>query len=152
MERQLHVTQSAAQPWRVLPPPDDGAYSLLLVTLAPVSREDKNRLAAEIIASDARHIACWGVDCEDWHDTLDWAYLETDANFSPPDDRFVMTTWHDEEPLAGALFSLWFCGIIDDAFPARVSIFILGDSPDIRPTLAAAVADELPGQSLLDYG
>lgn len=150
MDRQLHLTQSPAEPWRFIPPPGAGAYALLLITLAPVSREEKNRLAAEIIASDARNIACWGVDCEDWHDTLDEAYLATDENFSPPDERFVMTSWHAKESLDHAVFYLWFCGIIDDTVPTRVGIFILGDSPDIRSALERAVANEVPDQLLLN--
>jgi hypothetical protein len=139
------------EPWRFTPPPGEGAYSLLLITLASIPREEKLRLAAQIIASDARSIACWGVECEDWHDTLDWAYLASDENFNPPDERFVMTSWHENESLAETVFYLWFCGIIDDNFPTRVGIFILGDSPDIRPALEMAVANEVPGQSLLNY-
>ena len=77
MDRHLYITQSAAEPWRFSPSPGAGAYSLLLITLAGMPRAEKNRIAAEIIASDARNIACWGVECADWHNTLDWAYLPT---------------------------------------------------------------------------
>lgn len=151
MDRQLHLTQSPAEPWRFIPPPGEGAYSLLFITLASIPREEKNRLAAEIIASDARNIACWGVECEDWHDMVDWAYLATDENFHPLAERSIMTSWHRDESLADAVFYLWFCGVVDDTFPTRVGIFILGDSPDIRPALEIAVANEVPGQSLLTY-
>ena len=62
-----------------------------------------------------------------------------------------MTSWHRDESLADAVFYLWVCGVVDDTFPTRVGIFILGDSPDIRPALEIAVANEVPGQSLLTY-
>lgn len=143
MDRQLHLTQSPAAPWRFVRPPGEEAYSLLLITLAAVPREEKNRIAAEITASGARYIVCWGLDCEDWHDTLDCAYLQTDENFAPPDERFVMTTWHDDEPLDAAVFHLWFCGMLDGACPRTVGIFVLGDSSDIRPAVKAAVASEI---------
>lgn len=57
MDRQLHITQSAVEPRSFLPPLGKGAYSLLLITLESVSREEKNRIATEIIASGARYIA-----------------------------------------------------------------------------------------------
>ncbi|MGQ4827647.1 DUF7684 family protein, partial [Enterococcus faecalis] len=44
---------------------------------------------------------------EVWHDTVDWAILEAHDFGNIPDDRFVMTTWHDKEPLSEAL---WFAG------------------------------------------
>ena len=38
---------------------------------------------------------------------MDWTVLEA-FNFNDiPEDRFVMTTWHDKEPLSKAL---WFAG------------------------------------------
>lgn len=74
----------------------------------------------------------------------------TGENFSPPPERFVMTTWHNNESIDDAVFHLWFCGLIDDAFPARVGVFILGASPDIRGSLNASIASQIPELDLLD--
>ena len=41
----------------------------------------------------------WGVDCSAWDDAVDHANLEVYDYEDIPDDRFVMTTWHDEERL-----------------------------------------------------
>lgn len=57
--------------------------------------------------SGCLYFIAWGVACETWHDTMDWTVLEAFDFGEIPDDRFVMTTWHDKEPLSEAL---WFAG------------------------------------------
>lgn len=57
--------------------------------------------------SGCLYFIAWGVACEAWHDTLDWTVLEIFDFVKIPDDKFVMTTWHDKEPLSEAL---WFAG------------------------------------------
>ncbi|MBL8656298.1 MAG: hypothetical protein JNJ92_02935 [Altererythrobacter sp.] len=42
-----------------------------------------------------------------WHDAVDWAVLEEFDYGEIPDERFVMISWHDNEPLSEAL---WFAG------------------------------------------
>lgn len=41
----------------------------------------------------------WGDDCGSWDDSVDWANLETFDFEDIPDDKDVMTTWHDSESL-----------------------------------------------------
>ena len=41
----------------------------------------------------------WGDGCARWHDSVDWASLEEFDFGDIPDERFVMTTWHENEPL-----------------------------------------------------
>ncbi len=45
----------------------------------------------------------WGPSCSSWDDSVDYANLEDFEWKDIPDDRFVMTTWHDKEPLVEAL-------------------------------------------------
>ena len=41
----------------------------------------------------------WGKDCSSWDSSVDDANLEAfDFNYIP-EEKFVMTTWHDNEPL-----------------------------------------------------
>lgn len=42
----------------------------------------------------------WGRDCSLWDDSVDLANLEEFEHGDIPDDRFVITTWHDAEPLS----------------------------------------------------
>ncbi len=41
----------------------------------------------------------WGEDCASWDDSVDLANLEGFDFGEIPDDEFVMTTWHENEPL-----------------------------------------------------
>ena len=45
------------------------------------------------------YMMAWGKDCSSWDDSVDLANLK-DFNFEEiPDEKFVMTTWHNNEPL-----------------------------------------------------
>lgn len=49
----------------------------------------------------------WGPNSSSWDDSVDWASL-AQANYGDiPDDKLVVTTWHDAEPLSE---TLWFAG------------------------------------------
>ena len=42
----------------------------------------------------------WGPDSSAWDDSVDMANLEAFDFADIPDERFVMTTWRDHEPLS----------------------------------------------------
>lgn len=42
----------------------------------------------------------WGVNCSSWDDALDWANIASCEPGPIPDDKFVVTTWHEDESLA----------------------------------------------------
>ena len=50
-------------------------------------------------------MVAWGTECSSWDDSVDWANIEALDYLEIPDDKFVMTTWHANEPLSEAL---WF--------------------------------------------
>ena len=50
-------------------------------------------------------MVAWGENCSSWDDSVDMANLEQFEFKEIPEDRFVMTTWHSDEPLSEAL---WF--------------------------------------------
>lgn len=47
----------------------------------------------------------WGKDCSSWDDSVDLANLEQFGSGEIPDEKFVMTTWHEDEPLEDVI---WF--------------------------------------------
>jgi len=49
-----------------------------------------------LIQSRCRYIVCGGLDCEQWHDDADLAWVELDI-VSPGNAPHVMTTWHEGE-------------------------------------------------------
>lgn len=48
----------------------------------------------------------WGSNCSSWDDSVDIANIKQFKSADIPEDKFVMTTWHADEPLSEAF---WFC-------------------------------------------
>lgn len=57
-----------------------------------------------LVESGCLYFCAWGAESSDWHDAVDLACLERHNFDEVPDDEFVMTTWHDKEPLAQAFW------------------------------------------------
>lgn len=80
---------------------------MVIVSEVAVSDEWRNSTARWLVAAGCLYAVAWGTECEKWHDAVDWAVLETFDYGDIPDDKFVITTWHADEPLSEAL---WFAG------------------------------------------
>jgi hypothetical protein len=79
----------------------------VIVSEVKVTQEWRNGISEWLLKSGCLYVVAWGVECEEWHDTADWTNLEQFEFGHIPDDRFVMTTWHADEPLSEAM---WFAG------------------------------------------
>jgi len=115
---------------------DARPYRAVLIAEEAVSQEWKSEVCSWLIESGCLYFIAWGVACEAWHDTVDWTVLEAFDFGEIPDDRFVMTTWHDNEPLSDAL---WFAG--DAAYHPDI---------DLAETLIVHVAREERRAAILD--
>ena len=100
--RYLHL-----QPELTPQPLEAAPFRAVIVSDEAVSEGWLHQVAEWIVASGCLYVIAWGVDCEKWHDSVDWAILEVFEFGEIPDERFVMTTWHDEEPASEAY---WFAG------------------------------------------
>jgi hypothetical protein len=75
------------------------------------SVDDIARVARKLLDSGAVYISAWGSGCERVHEIFDEVIVE--SGLGEDDDTVVMTTWHDDEPLAEAV---WF--VLRTAWPA----------------------------------
>lgn len=66
--------------------------------MSPGELEAKLRLGQD--RNEARRL-----QCEAWHDTVDWTVLERFGFGNVPEEHFIMTTCHDKEPLSEAFRS-----------------------------------------------
>jgi hypothetical protein len=84
-----------------LPPLAHGPAAKFVV-IAEVDVTPSWRVAASkwIVNSGCLYMMAWGVNCSSWDDSVDFANLELFDFGDIPDDKFVMTTWHDHEPLS----------------------------------------------------
>lgn len=64
-----------------------------------VASEWQEEVSSWLVRSGCLYMMAWGKDCSSWDDSVDLANLK-DFNFEEiPDEKFVMTTWHNNEPL-----------------------------------------------------
>lgn len=82
-------------------------HRAILIAESTASKMWRDEVAAWMVGSGCLYFIAWGIACEEWHDAVDWAVLEAFDFGEIPDERFVMTSWHDKESLPEAL---WFAG------------------------------------------
>jgi len=106
--------------------PFEEDYALLLV-ISPDSNANgrRDQIASDIARSSCQYALTFGRECEEWHDAIDWACLDEGM----PEGRFLMTTWHDDEPIEDVIDFLWWNTTYDDFSAERLAIIQLG--PDL---------------------
>lgn len=82
-------------------------YRAVVVLEAEYSDDWQNEVSEWLVHSGCLYMMAWGPNCSSWDDSVDWANL-ADFDFADiPDDRFVLTTWHERESLNEVF---WFAG------------------------------------------
>ena len=57
------------------------------------------RVCQWLVKSGSMYVMAWGNGCEAWHDSIDLAHLEDSKYEQIPEEKLVITTWHENEPL-----------------------------------------------------
>ena len=52
-----------------------------------------------LVQSGCLYMMAWGKDCSSWDDSVDLSNAKPFGSADIPEDQFVMTTWHSDEPL-----------------------------------------------------
>jgi hypothetical protein len=111
------------------------ACRVVLVSEASTSPSFREAVAEKLVNGNCLYFMSWGAECEAWHDEVDMANIEKFDFNEIPEDAFVMTTWHEGEPLSEVL---WFCK--HNAFHPTV---------DLKATLLLHLAPHPNEQGLL---
>ena len=77
----------------------DGPFAAVLVIEAAVVPEWQNRASRWLVDSGCLYMMAWGQDCSSWDHSVDDANLSAFDYGEIPDEAWVVTTWHNEEPL-----------------------------------------------------
>ena len=85
-----------AQPPALRPRP----FRAIVVAEQSVAPDWQSEVSAWLIQAGCLYMMAWGTDCSCWDDSVDMANLELFGFADIPDDKFVMTTWHEKEPLS----------------------------------------------------
>lgn len=84
------------------PPPDISAlkpFQVVVIIEAEVSADWQALISSWLVKSGCFFMMAWGNNCNSWDDSVDHANLACFDYGEVPDDQFVMTTWHEKEPL-----------------------------------------------------
>jgi hypothetical protein len=101
MTTYIHLKPESALPEIDLVAP----FRMVVISEAAVSPAWQNIVSDWIVRSGCLYMIAWGVNCSSWDDSVDWANINEFKFEQIPEDRFVMTTWHANEPLKEAF---WF--------------------------------------------
>ena len=93
-------------PIRPLPELHCEPYRAVVIIEIPVTADWRGRVSDWLVKSGCLYMMAWGLDCSLWDDSVDYANLDEFEYNDIPDDRFVMTTWHEKESLQDVF---WYC-------------------------------------------
>lgn len=88
-----------------------------------------------LVRSGCLYTMAWGPGCSSWDDSVDMANIEQFDFKEIPESKFVITTWHDDQPLSEVF---WFCK--NNAFHPSV---------ELRNTLLLHIAANSNEQKML---
>lgn len=107
-ERPFSVVQIDSLKWPVDAQIQGGRFRLLVAAdVTGVSTEMLSEFAHAALKRGMVYFCAWGPDCERFHDVVDEVVVGAEIGERLFDGKnqsdTVMTTWHDDEPLAEAL-------------------------------------------------
>lgn len=74
-------------------------YRSVVIVEASVSPEWQASASDWLVRSGCLYMMAWGENCSSWDDSVDFANIDQFLPAEVPDEKFVMTTWHENEPL-----------------------------------------------------
>lgn len=86
-------------------------FKAVVVIDAEVTPEWRGQVSDWLVRSGCRYMMAWGKNCHAWDASVDEANLAQFDYGEIPDDDFVMTTWHADEPLQEAFWFSQFCAM-----------------------------------------
>jgi hypothetical protein len=110
------------------PVPGDDFVVMLIANDITITEGERAALSTDIVRQGCRYAVSIGHRCSTWDDAIDLAFLETDPNFNPPDDRFVMTTWHENDPLEDVMRFFRWNTAFNDFTPKNFIVILLGQN------------------------
>jgi len=124
-ERELFVVDAVRASDAISAPRPPGRYFACLLAWDATAATDPDvvALARHLLSTGCVYVCCWGPKCEWVHDTFDLVEAEM-----RPNGPFAISTWHNDEPLADAL---WY--VLFNAFPAATYF------DECRSTVAIAI-------------
>lgn len=92
----LHVQPDGELPrWRASEP-----FRCVVVVQADVSPGWRSNVSGWMLREGCLYMMAWGSECSRWDDAVDDENLSRFDYGDIPEDKFVMTTWHEDQSLS----------------------------------------------------
>ncbi len=83
-------------------PPNLGnmrSFAAVVIIEDEVDWKWRDKISRWLVDSGCLFMMAWGRDCKLWDESVDYANIDDFPDGEIPEDRLVLTTWHDDEPL-----------------------------------------------------
>ncbi len=74
-------------------------FKAIVIIEEQITQKWQMEVSRWLVNEGCLYMMAWGHKCSSWDDSVDMANLENFDFKKVPDDKFVMTTWHEDEPL-----------------------------------------------------
>lgn len=130
------------RPYRFVSPFDGHEFAVLIVAQdATITPDEQMELSEQLVHQGCRYALAMGIDASSWDTSLDLAYIQSDPLLEPPDDKFLMTTWHDGEPPEDVAEWLILGTSFENFVPVNFLILSLGPPGELQERVVNAAMD-----------
>lgn len=74
-------------------------FRSVVIVEEKVSSEWQSLISKWLVESGCLYMLAWGINCSSWDDSVDYANMQEFDYGEIPEEKLVMTTWHDNETL-----------------------------------------------------
>ena len=106
-----------------------------------ITKEEQAAVSEQLVRTGCRYAVCAGHECSSWDDSVDFAYLSTNEHFSPPDETFVMTSWHDGDSVEDVVLHGLMCTMFDDHEFTRYLVLFIGPRAGLRDEVRGGIQE-----------
>jgi hypothetical protein len=104
-------------------------FGAIVAIEVEVTSEWRWQVSKWLVEHGCLNMLAWGHDCSHWDDSVDYANLEAFSYGDIPDERRVMTTWHEGESLSEVMNF------------AKHNMIAMSDNVEIRETVLLHISD-----------
>lgn len=129
-----------SRPYRLDAPfPGEVYVCILFANDETITEQEQAAISEQLVGTGCRYAVCARHECSTWDTSVDTAYLATDEHFSPPEETFVMTSWHERESVEDVVFHGLMCTIFDDHNFKRYLVLFIGPRAGLRDQVRRAI-------------
>ena len=106
-------------------------FKAVVVVDSEVTPEWRSQVSDWLVQSGCLYMMAWGQNCGEWDTSVDLANMAMFDYGEIPDDKFVMTTWHENESLQQ---TFWFSEMCAWDPYLELETYIVHIAPESRAT------------------